>query len=420
MKMGQIITKRFKIVVQQENSYFRIHITHPDFTGRVRKRLGVKSQDDADNTALNIRFELGRHFEKHEVTKEAVEDFVENYISLNVKKTASIFDYKEEFIESKKKANNKYTKNSLSPSTISGYRTALQYFEEYFINNRIPQHPSYITDETLNGFYRSVEGSHNYRVKLHNKVKGYIKYLILVKNLPIDQRYKLSAFNEEYDNQDPKDNDIAIPEADIKKLIALKRKLSNGEINVKSKKFSDKIPRELQMKNADRLEANLIKSLDCFLFMIATGMYWADVMKSELLFSNQGNVLHLRYRRAKNGSLCKAIPIQDNGIFIAGEIIKQYQIKNKSNFPLNLSLTHFDKHLQRISKLAGLDYGITNKMARKTFASTLYFNRMLPIHYLQILLGHKDVRDTTHYLRISDNDIAKEIYNWISEHNHTS
>lgn len=417
--MGQKKDKKFVTKLHFENNYYRIHVTHPDFKGRVRKRLGEKNFQDAENIVLDIRYDLGKKFENMEVTKEAVEDFVENYIALNIKKTASIFDYTNEFIESKRRQSNKYTKDSLTKSTISGYRTALKYFHEYFIKNRIPQHPSYINDETLNGYYRFIPGSHNYKVKLHNKAKGFIKFLILEKNLSIDQRYKLSAYNEEYDNQDPDDDDIAIPESDVRKLIELRIKLLSGEITVKTNRFSDKLPRELQMKNADKLESNLIKSLDCFLLMISTGMYWADVIKSELFFSTQEDMMHVRYRRSKNGSLCKAIPIQDDGIFIGGEIIKQYQIKNKTNFPLNLSLTHFDKHLHRISILAGLDYKITNKMARKTFASRLYFNKMLPVQYLQILLGHKDVRDTTHYLRISDDDIARDIYNRIANHNKT-
>lgn len=414
--MDNTNTKRFRVKLHYENNYYRIHITHPDFKGRIRKRLGVRTQDDAEDITMNIRFEIGKQLEKHEITKQLVEDFLDDFISMNVKKDASIFDYTDDFLESKKKSINKYTKKLLVNSTLSGYRTSLKYFEEYFRKKRIPAHPSYITDETLNGFYEYVTGSHNYKVKLHNKAKGFIKYLITVKNLSIDQRYKLSAYNEEYDNQDPEDDDIAIPESDVKKLIELRRKLQCGEIAVKSSNYSKKFPIELQLRNADKLEGNLIKSLDCFLFMISIGMYWSDIMKSELLFSKQENILHVRYRRAKNGSLCKVIPIQDDDIFIGGEIIEQYRIKNKSNFPLNLSLTHFDKHLHRISLLAGLDYKITNKMARKTFASTLYFNRMLPIHYLQILLGHKDVRDTMHYLRISDNHIAKEINTWIADH----
>ena len=143
--------------------------------------------------------------------------------------------------------------------------------------------------------------------------------------------------------------------------------------------------------------------------MISTGQYWADIRKTTISISSVDDLKHLRYRRAKNGSLCKAIPVQDDDVFIAGEIMKQYRIKNNTNFPLGLSLTHFDKHLKRISLLLGLDYYLTNKMARKTFASILYFNRELPIHLLQILLGHKDVKDTAHYLRIEDDEIAKEI-----------
>ena len=105
--------------------------------------------------------------------------------------------------------------------------------------------------------------------------------------------------------------------------------------------------------------------------MISLVLYHADIMKSKLLFSVDGK--SIKYRRAKNGSLCKAIPVKTDDIFIAEEIIKQYKIKNGFNFPLNLSLNHFAKHLKRISSLAELNYMITNKMARKTFASVLYF-----------------------------------------------
>ena len=141
---------------------------------------------------------------------------------------------------------------------------------------------------------------------------------------------------------------------------------------------------------------------------------FSDIIKTTINFNGRNGLQHISYRRAKNGSLCKAIPIKEDNIFISKQIVDQYGIKNGSNFPLNLSLTHFDKHLGRISSLANIGFKITNKMARKTFASYLYFNKNLPIHYLQILLGHKDVKDTAHYLRISDDDIANEIVKWIS------
>jgi len=304
---------------------------------------------------------------------------------------------------------NKKTKKQLSKSTLSGYRTSLKYFEEYIIKKRIPAHPSQITESVLNDFYTYIPGKHNYKVKLHTKLKGFIKYLDEARRLPVDPSYKLSNFTEEYDNQCPEDDDIALPEDAVLKLFELRKKLQTGEVQIQKFAKSDKISVGLQDHLFNMKKENLIKCLDCFLFMVSTGQYFADIRKSILHFSQTENFTHIRYRRAKNGSLCKTIPINNDGIFIGEEIIKQYNIKNGTNFPIKLSLTHFDKHLGRISVLANIGFKITNKMARKTFASYLYYNKKLPMQYLQNLLGHMDVKDTMHYLRIADYDSINEL-----------
>jgi site-specific recombinase XerD len=412
--MGQLTNKPFDVKFIKEKQYYRLYVTHPKFKGRIRKRMGDREFDDFENIAFSIKYELGKHFNNYDIIKSDVESFIDNYIAMNVKCTASIFDYNEEFIESKREKVNNKTKIRLTKSTISGYRTALKYFEEFLRKKKITPHPSQINETVLNNFYSFISGEHNYKVKLHTKLKGFIKYLETVKRLPVDPSYKLSVFTEEYDNQCPEDNDIALTADVINKLFTLRKKLQSGEVRLQPYIKSEKIPAELQEHQFNMKMENLIKCLDCFLFMASTGQYYADIMKSKLYFSQNGDIMHIRYRRAKNGSLCKSIPINNDDIFISKEIISQYKIKNGSNFPLNLSLTHFDKHLNRISCLANVGFKITNKMARKTFASYLYFTKNLPIHYLQILLGHKDVKDTTHYLRISDDDIANEILRWMS------
>ncbi|MBN1187004.1 MAG: phage integrase SAM-like domain-containing protein [Bacteroidales bacterium] len=412
--MGQVKSKHFEVKLRKDDQYFRLYVTHPNFKGRIRKRMGDRSFSDLENYAFTIRYELGKHFTDNNFTKYDVEAFIDNYVDMNVKRTASIFDYKEDFIKSKKERVNKKTRNTLSKSTISGYNTALKYFEEFLIKKRITTHPSQISEAVLNNFYRYITGEHNYKVKLHTKVKGFIKYLETEKRLPVDPSYKLSVFTEEYDNQCPDNNDIALTEDIIHKLFELRRKFRSGEVQLEPYRKSEKIPVELSEHLFNMKKENIIKCLDCFLFMVSTGQYYADIMKSKLFFSQNENFTHIRYRRAKNGSLCKSIPIYDGEIFCGQEIINQYQIKNGENFPLNLSLTHFDIHLGRISSLANIGFKITNKMARKTFASYLYFNKNLPIHYLQFLLGHKDVKDTAHYLRISDEDIANEVMRWTS------
>ncbi len=403
--------KPFEVKLQQEGNYYRLYVTHPNFIGRIRKRLGDKQYDDLENIAFNIRFELGRHFQSHDINKVDVETFIDKYVSMNVKCDASIFDYSAEFLASKSAKVNNRTKSRLSKSTLSGYRTALKYFEEYLCKNKISPPPSQISGAVLDNYYRFIPGVHNYKTKLHTKLKGFINFIETVKQLPVDPSYKLSKFTEEYDNQCPEDDDISIPEEDVRKLIALRSKFQRGEVNLISQPKPCKIPIAVQKQQFKMKEENIIKCLDCFLFMVSLGLYHADIMKSKLLFSNNGN--SIKYRRAKNGSLCKAIPVKSDDIFIGEEIIKQYKIKNGFNFPLNLSLNHFAKHLKRISALAELNYMITSKMARKTFASVLYFKRGLPINYVQILLGHKNVKDTAHYLRITDDDIASEILKWM-------
>jgi len=412
--MGQINDKPFEVKLIRESQYYRLYVTHPNFKGRIRRRLGDRSYDTLENISFTIRYELSKHFTGSNFTKLEVESYVENFIALNVKCTASIFEYKQEFLDSKTGRINKKTKSRLTKSTLSGYRTALKYFEEFLMKNRIDPHPSQITESVLNDFYGYITGKHNYRVKLHTKLKGFIKFLESNKQLPVDPSYKLSVFTEEYDNQCPEDDDRALSVNDMEKLFALRLKFQKGEVVLKPYAKSNKISKELQEYQFTMKRENLIKCLDCFLFMVSTGQYYADIRKSDLNFLYTGNNVHIRYRRAKNGSLCKGVLLINEDIFLGKEIADQYQIKNGTNFPLNLSLTHFDKHLDRISKLAGVGFKITNKMARKTFASYLFFNKNLPIHYLQILLGHKDVKDTAHYLRIPDDDIVNEISKWMS------
>ena len=116
-------------------------------------------------------------------------------------------------------------------------------------------------------------------------------------------------------------------------MIELRKKLKNGVIDIEKCCTSEKIPVGLQETLFRMKKGNLVRSLDCFLFMISTGQYHSDIMKSKIYISNNGSVTHLRYRRAKNGSLCKAIPVRDDDLFIGKELLEQYGIKSGANFP---------------------------------------------------------------------------------------
>jgi hypothetical protein len=324
----------FSVKLNLENGYYRIHITHPSFKGRIRKRLGDKILEDAEESSMSIRYELNRNFEGHDITKQEIEDYVEKYISLNVKRNGSFFDYMDDYLAFKKESTNKRTKRNIQSSTLTSIETAIKYYKDFFEDRGIPPQPSQVTESNLNRFYEYLKGkSHNTRVKIHHKVKGFIKYLVIEKNLTIDERYRKSVFNEEYDNQSPDDGDKALTVSEVQKLISLRNRLLSGEQVIEHKPMNSKIPLEMQEFNQVRKEKNLIASLDCFLFMISTGQYRADIMNSKLYFSGNGKNTHVRYRRSKNNSLCKIIPILNDGIFIGKEIIEKYGIKDGSNFP---------------------------------------------------------------------------------------
>jgi integrase len=192
-------------------------------------------------------------------------------------------------------------------------------------------------------------------------------------------------------------------------LLDLRKKFKAGLVDFPAYKVYPKLCKQIQEWQRKTKIENTKRTLDCFLFMIATGQYHSDIMKSKLTIRNEDKVTHLSYRRAKNRSLCKGIPVLNNDVFITKEILEEYGIGSESNFPLNLSVTAFKDHLETISAMAGIDFVIHPKFARKTFASYLYFTRKVKISNVAIMLGHKDVRTTQHYLRIQDSDLAVEI-----------
>lgn len=328
---------------------------------------------------------------------------------MQVKRKTSILSYFDDFITHKKNSSNKRTRNKLVKTTITSYLTAGEYFKKYLIKKKLSGHPSEINKEVLDSFYHFINGKHNYRVKLHTKVKAFIRYVDEVKRVNVDPTYKDSVFTEEYDNLEPEPDDIALTVLQVKRLIELKKQIAAGEIDIEANDHSDKIPEELQELQFRMKRENLIRSLDCFLYMVSFGMYHSDIRKSKISIMNDGDFKFLKYRRAKNGSLCKSIPVETDEIFIGEQIIEEYKLSTGKNFPLNLSLTHFNKHLERVSILAGFNFKLNNKMARKTFASILYFDRKMPVHLLQILLGHQNLRHTLHYLRIDDVDLASQV-----------
>jgi hypothetical protein len=295
--------------------------------------LGKGLMGDYEPILARVKYELENTFaESENISFQETKKVVDTFIGMFLKKDASIFEYSEQFIQMKRTTFNKYTRRNLSSSAINSYHKAFYFFKEYLESGKIGSHPSMMNDNVLNGFYLYIDKGHNYRVKMHRKVKEFLKYLH-EEGKPVHPSYRKSKFAEEYDNQDYEENDRALTVTEIQNLIEFRRKLKNEEVKLPEYKEHPKLKKELQNWQKETREKTIIRSLDCYLFMIGTGQYHYDIMKSKLSINSMNDTRFLSYRRAKNGSLCRSIPILNNEVFITEELINDYNIRSNTNFP---------------------------------------------------------------------------------------
>lgn len=398
----------FKIEFNNEAGYNRLSISCAEFKGRIRKHVGKKLDAELETIKYHLKYELEQHFQSNRISKETVEFYIDQYVSMRIRGDGNIFDYFDRFIKYKSNTTNDRTNKKLVKQTVTSYRTAKNHFEKFLIHSKTKPILSKINKQVLDDFYHYVNADHNHKVKMHGRAKAFLKYLQDELNLPLDNSFRKSVFNERYDNIEPNDDDIALKVSEVKLLIKLKAKFDKGIFDIKPFKRHEQLPISLQEAHFQTKKENLKLCLDCFLFMISTGMYFADIKKSKLGFYQSEDTICIQYRRAKCETLCKGIPVGNDEVFIGDLIIEEYGIRSGTNFPIKISLTHFGKHLDRISEILGLGFNLKNRHARKTFATILYYNRKMPISILQKLTGHPDVKDLLHYLRLPNDELASQ------------
>ncbi|MBW6502243.1 MAG: hypothetical protein K0B05_12695 [Bacteroidales bacterium] len=72
----------FEIVITLEGGYYRLNITHPGYKGRIRKRIGNGNQEKHETLLSHLKVELEKHFSDTEISKEAVNSFVNCYVDM--------------------------------------------------------------------------------------------------------------------------------------------------------------------------------------------------------------------------------------------------------------------------------------------------------------------------------------------------
>lgn len=165
----------------------------------------------------------------------------------------------------------------------------------------------------------------------------------------------------------------------------------------------------LAIRNLDINIERLVIIRDAFILACYTGLAYVDVslLKRENIVEGIDGEYWLVVKRKKT-NVKSTIPI----LPIAAHIIKKYlsyteDLESDRLIPIP-SNQKVNAYLKEISTLARIDKNLTFHMARHTFA-TLALSYKVSIESVSKMLGHKQIRTTQIYAKITEEKISKEM-----------
>jgi integrase len=172
--------------------------------------------------------------------------------------------------------------------------------------------------------------------------------------------------------------------------------LTKEELNrVVSKKF-----------NIDRLEH--VK--DIFLFSCYTGLSYVDVYKLHRndIIAGDGLEKWINTKRKKTKVITR-LPL----LPAAEQIMNKYSqhptcLKRGSVLPV-LTNQKMNSYLKEIADQCKIDKNLTFHIARHTFATTVTLENGVPMETVSKMLGHKLLKHTQHYAKLTDNKVGKDM-----------
>ena len=152
----------------------------------------------------------------------------------------------------------------------------------------------------------------------------------------------------------------------------------------------------------------LNKVRDIFLFSCYTGLRFNDAqnLDDSSLMEINGNT-YLRIDQGKTGERIE-IPLLDP----AKKIIIKYRVSfertNQGKLLPVLSNQKVNKYLKFLAELAGIKKALTHHVARHTCATTVLLDNEVPLETVSHWLGHRSIRTTQIYAKISHENLSKE------------
>ncbi|GHU13869.1 tyrosine recombinase [Betaproteobacteria bacterium] len=146
---------------------------------------------------------------------------------------------------------------------------------------------------------------------------------------------------------------------------------------------------------------------DMFLFSVFTGLAFRDIcnLTPKHIVKADDGILWIKTTRQKTGTPCD-IPLLD----IPLKIIEKYKglAKDRKLLPM-LSCGRLNKNLKVIGKLCNIERRIIYHCGRHTYATEICLSQGVPIESVSRMLGHRDLRSTQIYAKITNHKIAEDV-----------
>lgn len=145
---------------------------------------------------------------------------------------------------------------------------------------------------------------------------------------------------------------------------------------------------------------------DMFLFSVFTGLAYRDIcnLTEKNIVRASDGVLWIETTRQKTGTPCE-IPLME----IPLQILDKYKglAPDGKLLPMQ-SCGRLNKNLKVIAQLCGLKRKLIFHAGRHTYASEICLSQGVPIETVSRMLGHRDLRSTQIYAKISNNKISED------------
>lgn len=161
--------------------------------------------------------------------------------------------------------------------------------------------------------------------------------------------------------------------------------------------------KELKKMGETTFEIDRLENIrQMFLLACYTGLSYSDLMKLEKddVFQDSEENWFIVQPRTKTSNVSSVMLIDE-----AIPLVMEFLSDNLNR----VSNQKFNSYLKEIADLCGITKHLTVHVARHTFATTVALDNGVPLETVKHLMGHKDLRSTQHYARVTTSKVKKEM-----------